>query len=129
MKLLYDVENSRWYNENGESFGSDNPSIPYGNAERVEIQLYSEVKGANSGSSAVADWTKYTGFTGNGYGSEGWAHAVWQSRYLPGRDSSTERIFRIPAVTAGFRSVKGVMEISSIRILSVISCHRPFILF
>ena len=69
MKLLYDVENSRWYNENGESFGSDNPSIPYGNAERVEIQLYSEVKGANSGSSAVADWTKYTGFTGNGYGA------------------------------------------------------------
>ena len=69
MKLLYDVENSRWYNENGESFGSDNPSIPYGNAERVEIQLYSEVKGANSGSGAVADWTKYTGFTGNGYGA------------------------------------------------------------
>ena len=69
MKLLYDVENSRWYNENGESFDSDNPTIPYGNIERVEIQLYSEVKGTNSGSNAVADWTKYTGFTGDGYGA------------------------------------------------------------
>lgn len=69
MKLLYDVENSRWYNENGESFDSENPTIPYGNAERVEIQLYSEVKGTNSGSGAVADWTKYTGFAGNGYGA------------------------------------------------------------
>ena len=68
-------------------------------------------------------------FTGYGYGSAGSAHTDWQSRYLPGRDSSTERILRIPAVTAGFRSVKGVMEISSIRILSVISCHRPFTLF
>ena len=68
MKLLYDVENSKWYNENGESFDSDNPAIPYGNAERVEIQLYSEVEGANSGSGAVADWTKYTGFAGDGFG-------------------------------------------------------------
>ena len=69
MKLLYDVENSKWYNENGESFDSDNPAIPYGNAERVEIQLYSEVEGANSGSGAVADWTKYTGFAGDGFGA------------------------------------------------------------
>lgn len=69
MKLLYDVENSRWYNENGDSFDSNNPAIPYGNAERVEIQLYSEVEGANSGSGAVADWTKYTDFTGSGYGA------------------------------------------------------------
>ena len=69
MKLLYDVENSRWYNENGESFDSENPTIPYGNAERVEIQLYAEVEGTNSGSGAVADWTKYTDFTGSGYGA------------------------------------------------------------
>lgn len=69
MKLLYDVENSRWYNENGESFNSGNPAIPYGNAERVEIQLYSEVEGTNSGSGAVADWKKYTGFSGGGYGA------------------------------------------------------------
>lgn len=69
MKLLYDVENSRWYNENGESFDSGNPAIPYGNAERVAIQLYSEVEGTNSGSGAVADWKKYTGFSGGGYGA------------------------------------------------------------
>ena len=69
MRLLYDVENGRWYNENGESFDSDNPTIPYGNSERVEIQLYSEVEGTNSGSGAVADWTKYTGFSGGGYGA------------------------------------------------------------
>lgn len=69
MRLLYDVENSRWFNENGESFDGSNPTIPYGNAERVEIQLYAEVEGTNTGSGAVADWTKYTGFTGAGYGA------------------------------------------------------------
>lgn len=69
MKLLYDVQNNKWYNENGESFSSENPAIPYGNSERVVIQLYSEVKGTNSGSEAVAEWTKYTGFTGSGYGA------------------------------------------------------------
>ena len=69
MKLLYDVENGKWYNENGDTFSSESPVIPYGNRERVEIQLYSEVKGANSGSEAVAEWTKYTGFTGGGYGA------------------------------------------------------------
>ena len=69
MKLLYDVENGKWYNENGDTFSSESPVIPYGNRERVEIQLYSEVKGANSGSEAVAEWTKYTNFTEGGYGA------------------------------------------------------------
>ena len=69
MKLLHDVENNKWYNENGDSFSSDNPAIPYGNSERVVIQLYSEVRGANSGSAAVEDWIKYTGFSGSGYGA------------------------------------------------------------
>lgn len=67
MKLLYDVTNNKWYNSNGESFPADNPAIPYGNREQVEIQLYDEVSGINSGSSAVEDWIKFTQFNDGGY--------------------------------------------------------------
>lgn len=69
MKLLFDVNRNRWYNENGDLFSGYRPSIPYGNTERVEIQLYSEITNANSGSAAVADWTKYTDLDGENYGA------------------------------------------------------------
>ena len=67
MKLLYDVQNNKWYNENGESFSNEQPAIPYGNTERIEIQLYAEVNGTNSGREAVEDWVKYTEFSDGGY--------------------------------------------------------------
>ena len=64
LKLLYDVPNGKWYNENGDAFASDAPVIPFGNSERVVIQLYAEANSANSGSEVVAGWTKYTEFDG-----------------------------------------------------------------
>lgn len=67
MKLLYDVTENRWYDAYGAGFASDNPQIPYGNSERVEIQLFSHVGetnlyGGEIVPSAGNGWIRYTGY-------------------------------------------------------------------
>ena len=67
MKLLYDVTENRWYDAYGAGFPSDNPQIPYGNSERVTIQLFSHVGetnlyGGEIEPSAGNGWIKYTGY-------------------------------------------------------------------
>ena len=77
MKLLYDVTENKWYDANGTSFPGDQPQIPYGNTERVEIQLLSHVGETNlyneeivpyiHGSMTDGDtegWEKFTGYSG-----------------------------------------------------------------
>ena len=81
MKLLYDVTENRWYNAYGSGFASDNPQIPYGNTERVSVQLLSHVGETNlydeeivpyiPGASGDAGkgttgWWKYTGYAAIG---------------------------------------------------------------
>ncbi|MDD6338326.1 MAG: hypothetical protein PUC15_08105 [Lentisphaeria bacterium] len=67
LKLLYDVTENRWYDAYGSGFPSDRPQIPYGNSERVEIQLFSHVGETNAYGgeiepSAGNGWVKYTGY-------------------------------------------------------------------
>ncbi len=67
MKLLYDVTENRWYDAYGAGFASDNPQIPYGNSERVEIQLFSHVGETNLYGGEIEPspgngWIKYTGY-------------------------------------------------------------------
>ena len=77
MKLFYDTTEGRWYDAYGSGFSSDRPQIPYGNTERVEIQLLSHVGETNlydeeivpyiPGASGDAGkgttgWWKYTGY-------------------------------------------------------------------
>jgi len=67
MKLLYDVTENRWYDAYGAGFPSDHPQIPYGNSERVTIQLFSHVGetnlyGGEIEPSAGNGWVKYTGY-------------------------------------------------------------------
>ena len=67
LKLLFDVTENRWYDAYGAGFPSDNPQIPYGNSERVEIQLFSHVGETNAYGgeiepSAGNGWIKYTGY-------------------------------------------------------------------
>lgn len=77
MKLFYDTTEGRWYDAYGSGFSSDRPQIPYGNTERVTIQLLSHVGETNlydeeivpyiPGASGDAGrgttgWWKYTGY-------------------------------------------------------------------
>lgn len=69
MKLLYDVTENKWYDANGTSFPGDHPQIPYGNTERVEIQLFSHVGETNMYSenfepTSENGWDKFTGYSG-----------------------------------------------------------------
>ena len=69
LKLLFDVSKNKWYNENGISYGANGPYIPFGNREKVQIQLYQKVTSANTQNPNVQEWEKYTGFYGGGYGA------------------------------------------------------------
>lgn len=81
MKLFYDTTEGRWYDAYGSGFSSDRPQIPYGNTERVTIQLLSHVGETNlydeeivpyiPGASGDAGkgttgWWKYTGYASIG---------------------------------------------------------------
>lgn len=69
LKLLYDVTENRWYDAYGVGFPSDHPQIPYGNTERIAIQLFRKVGETNMGNSveitpsAESGWLEYQGYS------------------------------------------------------------------
>ena len=71
LKLLYDVTENRWYDAYGAGFPSEQPQIPYGNSERVRIELFSHVGETNlyGGEIEPSDgngWIPYTGYANVG---------------------------------------------------------------